>query len=192
MVLLLLPTSTNKLLAKWQGPYRVSKRMGNVVYLIETPNRCRKRGIYHVNLLKKWETADSFCALASEVVDEEIPDWRSSESSQSTLGRQLSQIEKADMCNILEEFKDVMQDKPGQSTLMELQFTQDLLEQLDLQHIAFHIPYREAVAMELEKMEKNGIIEPSISEWSSPIENKTLGRARDPRANGAWLNKLTE
>ena len=23
-------------------------------------------------------------------------------------------------------------------------------------------------------------------------ENKTLGRARDPRANGAWLNKLTE
>ena len=22
--------------------------------------------------------------------------------------------------------------------------------------------------------------------------NKTLGRARDPRTNGAWLNKLTE
>ena len=25
-----------------------------------------------------------------------------------------------------------------------------------------------------------------------PIQNKTLGRARDPRANGAWLSKLTE
>ena len=25
-----------------------------------------------------------------------------------------------------------------------------------------------------------------------PFTNKTLGRARDPRANGAWLNKLTE
>ena len=24
------------------------------------------------------------------------------------------------------------------------------------------------------------------------LHNKTLGRARDPRANGAWLNKLTE
>ena len=24
------------------------------------------------------------------------------------------------------------------------------------------------------------------------FSNKTLGRARDPRANGAWLNKLTE
>ena len=24
------------------------------------------------------------------------------------------------------------------------------------------------------------------------IHNKTLGRAQDPRANGAWLSKLTE
>ena len=27
---------------------------------------------------------------------------------------------------------------------------------------------------------------------SKCIKNKTLGRARDPRANGAWLSKLTE
>ena len=25
-----------------------------------------------------------------------------------------------------------------------------------------------------------------------PTKKKTLGRARDPRANGAWLSKLTE
>ena len=64
MVLLLLPTSANKLLAKWQGPYRVSKRMDNVDYLIETPNHRCKKGIYHVKLLKKWKTTDSFCAFA--------------------------------------------------------------------------------------------------------------------------------
>ena len=74
MVLLLLPTSANKLLAKCQGPYRVSKRMNNVDYLIETPNHRRKKGIYYVNLLKKWETTDSSCTIASEVIDEEIPD----------------------------------------------------------------------------------------------------------------------
>ena len=28
--------------------------------------------------------------------------------------------------------------------------------------------------------------------YGKPIQNKTLGRARDPRANGGWLNKLTE
>ena len=72
-----------------------------------------------MNLLKKWERANSLCALASEVADEEIPDWISSESSQPTLGRQLSQTEKEDMRNILEEFKDVMQGKLGQTTMME-------------------------------------------------------------------------
>ena len=28
--------------------------------------------------------------------------------------------------------------------------------------------------------------------WCETECNKTLGRARDPRANGAWLSKLTE
>ena len=34
----------------------------------------------------------------------------------------------------------------------------------------------------------------SLVAGTSPIalDNKTLGRAQDPRANGAWLSKLTE
>ena len=31
-----------------------------------------------------------------------------------------------------------------------------------------------------------------VSSLRIDAKNKTLGRARDPRANGAWLNKLTE
>ena len=34
-VLVLLPTSTNKLLAQWQGPYQVLERMGQVTYLVD-------------------------------------------------------------------------------------------------------------------------------------------------------------
>ena len=34
-VLVLLPTSSSKLLARWQGPYQVVKRMGKVNYLID-------------------------------------------------------------------------------------------------------------------------------------------------------------
>ena len=48
MVLLLLPTSTNKLLAKWQGPYKVAKQVGKVDYLIETPDQRQKKGIYQL------------------------------------------------------------------------------------------------------------------------------------------------
>ena len=41
-VLVLLPTSTSKLLAQWQGPYQVLKRVGKVNYQIDVHDR-RKR-----------------------------------------------------------------------------------------------------------------------------------------------------
>ena len=38
----------------------------------------------------------------------------------------------------------------------------------------------------------NGVVDVGVVLLLKPILNKTLGRARDPRANGAWINKLTE
>ena len=42
-VLVLLPTSTSKLLAQWQGPYSVSKAIGNVNYLIVMYDHRKRR-----------------------------------------------------------------------------------------------------------------------------------------------------
>lgn len=53
-VLLLLPTSDNKLLAKWQGPYQVKRKVGSVTYEIEIPSRHQPLQIFHINMLKKW------------------------------------------------------------------------------------------------------------------------------------------
>ena len=77
MVLLLLPTATSKLLAQWQGPFRVVKKVGCVNYEIEMPHRRKKKQTYHTNLLKKWEPPSVLCSMASEVDDEEedFPDW---------------------------------------------------------------------------------------------------------------------
>ena len=36
-VLVLIPTRTAKLLAKWRGPYRISKKIGKINYKIEVP-----------------------------------------------------------------------------------------------------------------------------------------------------------
>ncbi|KAJ1135311.1 hypothetical protein NDU88_001751 [Pleurodeles waltl] len=54
-VLLLLPSSDNKLLAKWQGPYKVLKQISSVTYLVELSQNPKREQIYHINLLKKWE-----------------------------------------------------------------------------------------------------------------------------------------
>ena len=51
-VLVLLPTSTSKFLAQWQGPYRVVRRIGDVDYEVDMIGRKKRRRIFHVNMLK--------------------------------------------------------------------------------------------------------------------------------------------
>ena len=53
-VLVLLLTTHNKLLAKWQGPYTVIRRMGKVTYEVDIPGSRSRRKIFHINLLKNW------------------------------------------------------------------------------------------------------------------------------------------
>ena len=44
-VLVLLPTSTSKLTAQWQGPYQVLSRVGSVNYLVHMSDRKKKRQV---------------------------------------------------------------------------------------------------------------------------------------------------
>ena len=57
-MLVLLPTTSNKLEAKWQGPYLVEKRVGKVDYHIEIHNRKKKNRVLHVNMLQKWNARE--------------------------------------------------------------------------------------------------------------------------------------
>ncbi|KAJ1147079.1 hypothetical protein NDU88_013326 [Pleurodeles waltl] len=53
-VLVLLPTSENKLLARWQGPYNVLEQVNPTTYKFEIPRGTGREQIYHINLFKKW------------------------------------------------------------------------------------------------------------------------------------------
>jgi hypothetical protein len=53
-VLLLLPSSSNALEAKWRGPYQVIRKVGSVDYEIEMRDRRKKKNIFHINLLKQF------------------------------------------------------------------------------------------------------------------------------------------
>ena len=48
-VLLLLPTSSNKLLAEWKGPYEIVRRLNKVDYVVRIYDKER---VYHINMLK--------------------------------------------------------------------------------------------------------------------------------------------
>ena len=53
-VLVLLPTSTHKLLAQWQGPYDVVKKINKVIYEVEMQNKRKRLRRFHINMLRKW------------------------------------------------------------------------------------------------------------------------------------------
>ena len=50
--LILLPTSHNKLLATWQGPFNIRARVSDTNYLVQVDGQRAKR--YHVNMLKRY------------------------------------------------------------------------------------------------------------------------------------------
>ncbi|KYO29047.1 hypothetical protein Y1Q_0009856 [Alligator mississippiensis] len=54
-VLVLLPDWESKLLAQWQGSYEVIRQVGPLDYEVYQVDKQKKKQVYHINLLKKWE-----------------------------------------------------------------------------------------------------------------------------------------
>ena len=97
-VLVLLLTTSNKLLAQWQGPYRVLRRVREVNYEVYMSDKRKRRAILHINMLKKWHQPEATCLWTVGVdPDEEndVPTWRGEESGRSpSVGTQLTVQQK--------------------------------------------------------------------------------------------------
>jgi len=63
-VLVLVPTSECKFLAKWNGPYEILEKVGEVNYKVSQPGRRPPTKVYHINLLKKWVARDALFSLS--------------------------------------------------------------------------------------------------------------------------------
>ena len=94
-VLVLLPTATSKLLAQWQRPYEVLKRIGKVDYIIDMHDRRKRKRIFHVNMLRKFHVpkvseANYFIEeIDDDIREEEIPVWNENPEGQPLVGSQL-------------------------------------------------------------------------------------------------------
>ena len=68
-VLLLLPTSSNKLLAQWQGPFEVKKKLNDLNYVISVSGRDK---VYHINMLKLYVNPEvSASAISLQEVEKD-------------------------------------------------------------------------------------------------------------------------
>uniref|UniRef100_A0A1X7U952 Reverse transcriptase n=1 Tax=Amphimedon queenslandica TaxID=400682 RepID=A0A1X7U952_AMPQE len=104
-VLLLLPSSTRKFVAKWQGPYEVIRKIGKVTYEIEMPDKGGRKQIFHVNHLKKWKER----AFVNAVIEdgEDIEGYRWSDTGEIVFGTQLTEDMKSDLWRVLRKFPRV-------------------------------------------------------------------------------------
>jgi hypothetical protein len=82
-VLVLLPSSTNKLLVKWQGPYPVKKVVSSVNYKVDMFDHQKRQRVFHVNMLRKWNTPTTQNFWAGETEEEPVDEFQKCSSVES-------------------------------------------------------------------------------------------------------------
>ena len=173
-VLVLLPTSSNKLLAQWQGPYRVTRKVGKVDYEIDMPNKRNRRKVFHVNMLKKWHPPEAISFWTTDESlgpdeSESIPTWRGEYGVDPVIGPNITEQQKRQLLELLTEFEVVTGGSLGHTSACQHHI--HIKDGPPVRQQPYRLPhmYKEAVEREIAMMLEEGIIEAANSEWASPI-----------------------
>ena len=169
-VLVLLPTSTNKLLAQWQGPYEVVKKINKVIYQVEMLNKRKRLRNFHINMLRKWHEPLATSYWVQDVGgNEELHLWNEEEEKSYEIANQLTDEQRVELRHLLEQYKDTLQDKPGRTLAAEHVIDTGTAKPVKLPPYRLPYAYRDQVQKELKEMVKDGIATTSNSEWAAPI-----------------------
>ena len=170
-VLVLLPSSNSKLLAKWQGPFVVTRRVGDVDYEVVRSDRGGATQIYHLNLLKAWREAEPVSLVTAIAERDELGPEEPKSNNPVSLhcGDQLSPSQRADIDRLQQRYADVFSPQPGRTNL--IQHRVETHPGVTVRSRPYRLPEhkRKVVQAELKAMVEMGVIEESNSAWCSPI-----------------------
>ena len=85
------------------------------------------------------------------------------------LGSNSSELQLSNLWKLLSEFVDVLQDKPGSTSVVKHTFDTGTASPVHSPPYRVSHAYTNMVESELKDMLEKGIIEPSASQWSAPI-----------------------
>ena len=192
-VLVLLPVQGKPLAAKFTGPYKVIKKVNDLNYLVETPDRRRKQRLCHINMLKPYHTRPQTIATvvnvqsenqASEasdsfdlISDSHSPDYcdvtftnsQFLEKLDSKLPSTLSAEQASEFKQLLLSFSGVFVDVPTVTTLTEHDIDVGTSKPVKQHPYRVHPEKMKLMRQEIETLEKSGIISKSNSPWSNPV-----------------------
>ena len=141
------------------------------------PGSRSRRKVYHINLLKKWyrgESEETACMVyvkdseSGEELDD-VPSWKEDGGSECMVSEQLDTEQREQLEVLLQKYQDVFKSKPGKTKAIK-----HFIHTADSRPVKqrpYRLPhaYWEEVKQELREMLAEGVIEPSQSDWASPI-----------------------
>ena len=188
-VLVLLPFQGHPLSAKFSGPYRVCRRVGETDYLVETPDRRKKHQLCHVNMLKLYHRPEPLpsvvCSLFQAESDlgsdelnfplcfQSVKQWSVENSDvQGQLNEKLTHFtspQATELITLLQKYPSVFSDSPGQTNLTFHDIDVGDSSPVKLPPYRVHPSRQKVMQEEIMYMISRGLITPCISEWSSPV-----------------------
>ena len=179
MVLALLPIP-GQLKASFLGPYKILKKVSDLDYVIETPDRRKKTMLCHVNMLKKYHTRTDLntvntitkeCSSESSEIPENQWPFNNKEImiNLDTSLEHLDKHHKKDLRTLMHEYKDLFRDVPGRTNILQHDVDVGEAKPIKQSPYRFNPQKTDLVQQEVDYMLKHGLIQQSNSPWSSPV-----------------------
>ena len=187
-VMVLLPLHGEPRQARFCGPFTILEKLNDMDYIVSTPSRQNSKQLYHINILKPYyDRKDHEASKVTIVIVPVERDSPEESTSDTDLNMEVIRLKNLHILNDLDqklehltgtarqvieslllEFVQLFPDAPGRTTAAIHDV--DVGEAIPIKQHAYRVNpvKREYIRKEVEYMLKNGIVEPSQSQWSSP------------------------
>ena len=132
-VLVLLPIPRQPLQARYFGPYTIMKKVNDVDYIVDTPDRRKSQRLCHINMLKQYKSRDPVSASSAACVVQSVHTVEQETESDAVvmdfallcnsdvlhnLEKKLCHLafpEREEMIKVITEFSEIFSDVPGRA-----------------------------------------------------------------------------